>query len=107
MEEQVNKLQMYLLSLLYTGLKAVLKYKIVPKDRNIRDHLAWPIGKGDPMHEICIPHRERGSHARDLHPTQDTSRTGQTTWLKQKEDQSNGKRRREGRKEGRKEGTWK
>ena len=28
----------------------------VAKDSNTRDHLAWIIGNGDPMHGVCIPH---------------------------------------------------
>ena len=40
-----------------TCIKAVFsQYNEVPKIRNTRDHLAWTIGKGDPMHEVCIPH---------------------------------------------------
>ena len=29
----------------------------VAKDQNTRDNLAWTTGNGDPMHEVCIPHR--------------------------------------------------
>ena len=44
--------------LLYSGLKAIFsQYKVVPKDRNKRDHSAWKTGNGDPMHEVCILHR--------------------------------------------------
>ena len=26
-------------------------------DQNTRDHSAWTIGNGEPMHELCTPHR--------------------------------------------------
>ena len=29
----------------------------VAKDRNTRNYLAWTAGNGDPMHEVCIPHK--------------------------------------------------
>ena len=41
-------------------------------DRNTRDHLAWTIDK-------------RGSHARGVHPTHDTSRIG-TAGVKEEEE---------------------
>ena len=46
------------LLLLYTRLKAVLsRCEDVAKDQITRDHLVWAAGNGDPMHEVCIPHR--------------------------------------------------
>ena len=40
-----------------TGLKAVLGQYGLFTDRNTRDYLAWIIGNGDTIHEVCIPHR--------------------------------------------------
>ena len=55
--EELGKYNIYRLLLFYiimkTGLKAVFShYKVVPMDR-----LAWTSGNGDPMHEVCVPHR--------------------------------------------------
>ena len=61
------------LLLLHSGLNAVFgQYKVVPKDRNSRDHLAWTAGTGV-------------SHARGVYPMQDTSRM-RTARVKQEED---------------------
>ena len=44
--------------LLYTMLGAVFsRCENVAKDRNTWGHLVWTAGNGDPMHEVCIPHR--------------------------------------------------
>ena len=62
--------------LLYRRLKLVAsRCEDVPKERNTRDHLAWTIGNGDPMHEV--------------YPTQDTSRM-KTARVKQEEDADTG-----------------
>ena len=54
-----------LLRLLYSGLKTVFsQYKVVPKDRNTRDHISWT--------------------ARGVYPKQDTSRI-ETVRAKQEE----------------------
>ena len=39
--------------------KAVLTQRLcmIQKDRNTRDHSAWTMGNGDPMHKVCISHR--------------------------------------------------
>ena len=38
-------------------LKAVFnRCEDVAKKLNTRHHLAWTIGNGNPMHEVCIPH---------------------------------------------------
>ena len=28
--------------------------RMIQKEQNTRDHLAWPTGNGDPTHEVCI-----------------------------------------------------
>ena len=40
-----------------TGLKAVLSQYELFIDQNTRDHLARTTGNGDPIHEVCMPHR--------------------------------------------------
>ena len=48
----------FTLLLLYTRLKAVFsRCEDVAKKQNTRDHLAWTAGNGDPIHDVCIPHR--------------------------------------------------
>ena len=54
----MSELTTYLL-LLYSGLNAAVfsQYRVVPKDRNTRDHLAWTARNGDSMQEVRILHR--------------------------------------------------
>ena len=35
---------------------------MILKDENTRDHSAWTIMNGDPMHGMCIPHRIPRAH---------------------------------------------
>ena len=42
-----------------TGLRAVLGQYGLFADRNTRDYLAWTIGNGDPMHEVCSKRMKR------------------------------------------------
>ena len=48
-----------LLLLLLLLFKAVLTQclRIIKYDQNTTEHLAWPIGNGDPMHGVWFPHR--------------------------------------------------
>ena len=64
-----------LLLLLIISLKQSFstRHSMILKDQNTRDHSAWTIVNGDPMHEVCIP------------CTQYTSRLG-TERMKQEED---------------------
>ena len=40
-----------------TEFKAVLGQYELLTDQNTRDHLAWTMRNGDPMHRVCIPYR--------------------------------------------------
>ena len=43
----------------FRGLKQSFtqRQSMIQKDQNTNDHSALTIGNGDPMHEVCIPHR--------------------------------------------------
>ena len=44
--------------LLYARLKVVFsRCEDVARDQNTRDQLAWAAENGDPIYEVCIPHR--------------------------------------------------
>ena len=44
------------INIINTRLDAVLGQYELFTDRNTSEHLAWTIGNGDPMHEVCISH---------------------------------------------------
>ena len=38
------------------------RQSMVLKDQNTIDHIAWTIGNGDPVHEVCIPYMRYSAH---------------------------------------------
>ena len=38
------------------------QHSMILKDQNARDHSAWTIENGDPMHDVCIPCTQYTSH---------------------------------------------
>ena len=54
---QINIEQLLLFLLVPTGLKVVLGQYELFTDRNTKHYSAWTTRNGDPMHEVCVPHR--------------------------------------------------
>ena len=53
----LRKVYIYIMQIIIISLKQSFstRHSMILKDQNTRDHSAWTIENGDPMHEVCIP----------------------------------------------------